>query len=99
MKMWPLSLEPMDHPRMPTEAAEHVHSALEASCDALIALETISAGVADEQHAVRATVAPAMRAVRLAIAEMRLALGDDVNTLATGFVLRAAQSGAAPGGD
>jgi hypothetical protein len=91
--------EPMDHPRMPTEAADHVHSALEASCDALIALEAISAGVGDEQHAARATVAPAMRAVRLAISEMRLALGDDVNTLALGFVLRATRSGATPSGD
>jgi hypothetical protein len=89
----------MDRPRLPTEAANHVQSALEASCDALITLETICEGVIDEQHAVRANVAPAMRAVRLAISELRLALGDDVNALALGFVLRAAQSGATPGAD
>src|SRR5947208_2400060 len=78
----------------PHLANELIESALEASCDALIALqlaETAFAGTARDQPA-RERNGAAIEAVRLAIDELRLSLGGSQSWSAMGFVLQPEQT-------
>jgi hypothetical protein len=89
----------MTEPSNPS-AQDRIHAALEANCDALIALELICAlarsGADVGEFSVPAT--EAVEALRLAIGELRLALGE--KSPAAGFVLpdesRGADLGDAP---
>lgn len=71
---------------------DFVYSALEATCDALMTLESIR----DSAAAVRASapsasephVAQAIASLRHAIAELRLARSRDTSPIALGFVVR-----------
>jgi hypothetical protein len=76
----------------PTPSADHLESALEASCDALITLEAIpstSGSEAGDRPRTRLHVAQAIELLRRAIAELQLAHNVDGPGLALGFVLRA----------
>jgi hypothetical protein len=75
-------------------AADHVESALEVICGALVTLESVSEsanrGPVDAKGVQRLT-SQAIESLRQAIAELRLALDAGTATLVPGFVL---QSGA-----
>lgn len=67
-----------------SSAPDRLEAALQASCEALIALELIHALARDEleTHAVRA-----IESLRRAIAELRAARGEEPSALVHGFVI------------
>ena len=74
--------------------ADHVESALEVICGALVTLESVSESASRDPvdaRGVQRVTSQAIESLRQAIAELRLALDAGTATLVPGFVL---QSGA-----
>lgn len=81
----------MQHPRNYLPALDLIEAALEASCGALVTLETIDAGRADGLSDVDGTqghVRLAIRSLREVIEELRLAQSNGSSALANGFVMK-----------
>lgn len=80
----------MTHPRDYLPALDQIEVALEATCGALVTLESISSHV-DPQASVpdgmQEHIEAALRALRGAIEELRSAQSDGATGLAIGFVL------------
>jgi hypothetical protein len=86
-----LNRRPMKHPRDSLPTLDKIEDALEATCGALITLESMHLDPADaifDEDGLRSHVAEAVRALRHAIAELRLAHSTETSALALGFVLR-----------
>jgi hypothetical protein len=79
-----------DHP----QTSDHLEAALEASCDTLVTLQLIRSRGGDDVGGAEGHVTRAIRSLRRAIAELRLAGAQDANALALGFV---ANSGSGAG--
>lgn len=81
----------MEHPRDYLPALDRIEAALEASCGALVTLESINSGVADrvsDVDAAQGHVRLAIRALRKVIEELRLAQNNGSSALAIGFVMK-----------
>lgn len=69
---------------------EHIQAAVEASCDALLALQLIRARIGTRADAgVEPELSQAIVSVRQTIEELRSAYGDDAGVLTLGFVVGA----------
>jgi hypothetical protein len=89
----------MHHPRDYLPALDRIEAALEASCGALVTLESINAGAVDGLHDIDGTqrhLGLAIGSLREAIEELRLAQSKGSSALAIGFVLKG--NDRAPGG-
>jgi hypothetical protein len=89
----------MPHPRDYLPALDRIEAALEASCGALVTLESIDPDAPDELEdpaGMRAHVGQAIRSLRHTIEELRLAQNNGACALAIGFVLNG--NGRAPSG-
>ena len=81
----------MKHQRNAGKPAAHIQTALEASCGALITLESIRAQVVNgATEDVRRPIQKAIESLREAIAELRSATDEGTTLLPGEFVLRAA---------
>jgi hypothetical protein len=83
----------MTQPNDRTPATDYIQNALEATCDALMTLESIpAAGETSRGGAAAAAsdlhVAQAIASLRHAISELRLAHAHEGSALALGFVMR-----------
>jgi hypothetical protein len=81
----------MHHPRDYLPALDRIEAALEASCGALVTLESIKPGPADglrDADRMQAHVGLAIASLRGAIEELRLAQSNGSSALAVGFVLK-----------
>lgn len=81
----------MHHPRDFLPALDRIESALEASCGALVTLESLNPGAADglrDADGMQAHVGLAIESLRGAIEELRLAQSNGSSALAIGFVLQ-----------
>jgi len=81
-------------------APDHFQTALEASCGALITLESIYAQTAHgpiDGSTLQPQLTEAIESLRQATAELRLARDDEPSALALGFVLRSARGGSRAG--
>lgn len=92
----------MDHPRDYLPTLDQIEAALEAACGALITLESISPGASrglDDADEMQRHVGLAIRSLRQAIEELRLAQSNGSSALAIEFVLntRAPRGSAEPG--
>lgn len=90
----------MKHPRDYLPALDRIEDALEASCGALIALESIARSASyrpSEPDGTQEHVGHAIRALREAIDDLRSARSDSVDGLAMGFVLLRNESAARDG--
>jgi hypothetical protein len=79
----------MHHPRDYLPALDRIEGALEASCGALVTLQSIT-GTADvlrDADGMQAHVGLAIESLREAIKELRLAQSNGSSALAIGFVL------------
>jgi hypothetical protein len=88
----------MPHPRDYLPALDRIEAALEASCGALVTLESIPSDAvdgSDDPDGMRGHVGLAIRSLRGAIEELRLAQNNGAYALAIGFVLQG--NGRAPG--
>ena len=88
----------MHHPRDCLPALDGIEAALEATCAALVTLESMKPGGADALGVVAGTEAHvllAIRRLRDAVEQLRLAQSDGSSALAIGFVLK--QKDGAPG--
>jgi hypothetical protein len=72
------------HPQGP----DYVQNALEATCDALMTLESIRVAPSDRGWSSELQVGQAIASLRQAISELRLAYGDDASMVGLGFVVR-----------
>jgi hypothetical protein len=88
----------MNAHEVPSEVAGHVLVALEASCDALITLESLPGRGADDEHGVERRIAQASDALRQAIAQLRSVIAGEQNALALGFVVQPAAAERDQGG-
>jgi hypothetical protein len=79
----------MPEPRDRPPPINHVEAALDASCGALVTLESFCPDPLQVGSGVQQHVRCALRALREAIAELRLAEAKDSSGLALGFVLEA----------
>jgi hypothetical protein len=89
----------MHHPRDYLPALDRIEAALEASCGALVTLESIKPGPADDLRGIDGThghLRLAIGSLREAIEELRLAQSKGSSALASGFVLEG--NGRAPRG-
>jgi hypothetical protein len=80
----------MMHPRDYLPALDHIEAALEASCGALITLQSIRGAPTDRTYdadGMHAHVAQAVVSLREAIEELRSAQSSGTSGLALGFVL------------
>ena len=94
------ALSYMKHPRDYLPALDRIEDALEASCGALIALESIACPASDrpyEPDGIQEHVGHAIRSLREAIDVLRSAHSDGVDGLAMGFVLKRNESAARDG--
>jgi hypothetical protein len=68
---------------------DHVYSALEATCDALMTLESVAVALGDRggEAGVPVHVAQAIASLRRAIRDLRLARGTEESAVALGFVV------------
>ena len=68
---------------------DYVYNALEATCDALMTLESIAVTLGDGggEPGVPVSVSQAIASLRRAIGDLRLARGADESVLALGFVV------------
>jgi hypothetical protein len=68
---------------------DHVYSALEATCDALMMLQCVAVAFADRggEPGVPVRVEQAIASLRRAIADLRLAHGAEESVVALGFVV------------
>jgi hypothetical protein len=90
----------MTHPRDYLPGLDRIEDALEASCGALVALESIACPVSDrayEPDGIQEHVGQAIRSLRQAIEVLRSAHSDGVDGLAMGFVLKRSESAARDG--
>ncbi len=82
----------MSHPRDYLPALDRIEAALEASCGALVTLESIHSDPAgdrsDDQDGMLGHVGLAIRSLRNVIEELRLAQNNGACALAVGFVLK-----------
>jgi hypothetical protein len=82
---------PMAHPRDYLPALDRIEAALEASCGALVTLESINPDALegpDNPVGMRGHVGQAIRSLRQTIEELRLAQNNGACALAIGFVLK-----------
>ena len=82
----------MPHPRDYLPSLDRIEAALEASCGALVTLESINSDAgdgSDDADGTRSHVGLAIRSLRDVIEELRLAQSNGACTLAIGFVLKA----------
>ncbi len=82
----------MPHPRDYLPALDRIEAALEASCGALVTLESINSeggDGSDDPDGLRTHVGMAIRSLRNVIEELRLAQNNGACALAIGFVLNA----------
>jgi hypothetical protein len=81
----------MSHSLEPTLDPDTLQSALEASCDALMTLQSIEHGAREDEEpcAARRHVVQAIDSLRFAIDELRLAREEDASIVGHGFVVRA----------
>jgi hypothetical protein len=80
----------MIDPSAPPKALPHVEAALEASCESLITLQLMRALVIEPPEEIgrlEAQTNRAIKSLRRAMAELRLACGEQPNMLPVGFVL------------
>lgn len=80
----------MTEPHDPDTASDHYTAAFEAGCDALITLQLMRASVArsaDQIADIERQISRAIRVLRQAIAELRLAHSEQRSILALGFVV------------
>jgi len=81
----------MHHPRDYLPALDRIEAALEASCGALVTLESINPGAADDDLSgpagMQRHLGQAITNLRDAIQELRLAQSNGSSALAIGFVL------------
>jgi hypothetical protein len=70
------------------QGPDYVQNALEATCDALMTLETIRAAPGPRSGSSELQVAQAIASLRQAIIELRLARGEEESAVALGFVVR-----------
>jgi hypothetical protein len=66
----------------------YVQNALEATCDALMTLESCRAASSGRRSSLQLHVTRAIGSLRQAISELRQARGDDDSIVAHGFVVR-----------
>lgn len=81
----------MTHPRDYLPALDRIEAALEASCGALITLESLNCratGSTDEADGMQEHIGQATRSLREAIESLRAAQSDGADALALGFVLK-----------
>lgn len=81
----------MHHPRDYLPALDRIEAALEASCGALVTLESLNLGAADglsDLDGMQGHVGLAITSLRDAIQELRLAQSNGSSVLAIGFVLK-----------
>jgi hypothetical protein len=81
----------MPHPRDYLPTLDRIEAALEASCGALVTLESINSVArdgSDEPDAMGGHVGLAIRSLRDVIEELRLAQSNGACALAIGFVLK-----------
>jgi hypothetical protein len=81
----------MTHPRDYLPALDRIEAALEASCGALITLESLGCGATDgvgDTNGLQEHIGRAIRALRTTIDELRAAQSDGAGALALGFVLK-----------
>ena len=93
------AFEEMTHPRDYLPALDQIEAALEASCGALITLESLNTRAtapAGEADGVRKHTGQAMRSLREAIESLRAAQSDGADALALGFVMKQNQPAARP---
>jgi hypothetical protein len=90
----------MKHPRDYLPALDRIEDALEASCGALIALESISCPASDptyEPDGIQEYVDLAIRSLRETIDALRSARSKNIDGLAVGFVLQRSEDAARHG--
>ena len=75
--------DPLDHEAGP----DHLDAALEASCDTLVALQSIRALGADEIKGAEGQATRAIKSLRRAIAELRKLRRQHADALSLGFVI------------
>ncbi len=81
----------MAHPRDFLPVLDRIEAALEASCGALVTLESINSDAAsgsDDRDGTAGHVGLAIRSLRTVIEELRLAQNNGACLLAIGFVLK-----------
>jgi hypothetical protein len=80
----------MAHPRDYLPALDRIEAALEASCGALVTLESINPDALDgpDPAVMRGHVGDAIKSLRHTIEELRLAQNNGACALAIGFVLK-----------
>ena len=84
----------MKHQRNPRKAAAHIQTAIEASCGALITLESLHARAgAGAVEDLRRPIQQAIESLRQTITELRSASDDGTRMPPGGFVLRASVPG------
>jgi hypothetical protein len=69
------------------QGPDYVQNALEATCDALMALESIRVAPGARGRSSELQVAQAIASLRQAISELRLARGEEESMVALGFVV------------
>lgn len=87
----------MAHPRDYLPALDRIEAALEATCGALIALESLTSGAPEHPHGadgMQEHVGRAIRSLRDAIDELRSAQGAGADGLALGFVSEGSRAAA-----
>jgi hypothetical protein len=77
----------MTHPRDYLPILDHIETALEASCGALITLQSIDVAAAPNGDGMHGHIAEAIHSLRHAIDELRAAQSRGASGLALGFVL------------
>jgi hypothetical protein len=77
----------MTHPRDYLPILDHIETALEASCGALMTLQSIDLTSARGDEGLPGHIAEAMLSLRLAIEELRAAHSRGASGVALGFVL------------
>jgi hypothetical protein len=94
-------VQQMTHPRDYLPALDQIEAALEASCGALVTLESLSSGAADPAGANPAqdNLGHAIGSLRDVIDALRLAQCDASDALALGFVLEGSPARNAGGPD
>jgi hypothetical protein len=86
----------MTHPRDYLPILDHIEAALEASCGALMTLQSIDFSPTRDGDGMHGHVAEAIYSLRHAIDELRSAQSRGASGLALGFVLARGRRGSGP---
>jgi hypothetical protein len=89
----------MGHPRDYLPILDHIEAALEASCGALITLQSIDLSAARDSDGLHGHIADAIFSLRHAIDELRSAQSRGASGLALGFVLARTRRGSGEDSD